>query len=80
MNKPTRRTPLRGIDLLLTALAVTLALVCIPMMLELSGGAGGRAMLLCGLVVPPALGLAFVHLRDGAPRSAPEPIRHDRAA
>ena len=78
MRKSEQSKPLSGLDLLLIAMAVTLVLLCIPMIIEFSGGTSGRAMLLASMVLPPVLGLGMVHLRDGAPPSAP--ARRDRAA
>ena len=60
---------------MLIATAVTLSLVCVSMMFEMSGATGERIKLLGGLLLPPVMGLGFVHWRDGAPRSAPAPIR-----
>ena len=68
-----------GFDLMLIGIAVTLALVCLSMMFEMSGASGDRIKLFAFLLLPPVLGLTFVHWRDGAPRSAPVRIRrpHD---
>jgi hypothetical protein len=74
MRQPDQPNSMSGFDLLLTALAVTLALLCIPMVIEFSGGTSGRVLLLSCMVLPPVLGLGFVHVRDGFPPSAPAPL------
>ena len=66
---------LSGFDLMLIATAVTLALICVSMLVEMSGASGDRMKLFGFLLLPPAIGLSFVHWRDGSPRSAPAPVR-----
>ena len=59
---------------MLTTVAVVLGLFFLPMILEMTGGGHDRAILLGAMVLIPMAGLTFVHLRDGAPPSAPGPI------
>ena len=66
----------RGLDLMLTTLAVIMVMFFIPMVLEFAGGSSGRALLLASLILPPVLGLGLVHWRDGSPPSAPVPIKN----
>ena len=74
MRPPRAESGIRGIDLMLTTMAVVLALICIPMVFDMSGGANKRLLLLGTLLLPPILGLLYVHRRDGAPRSSPAPV------
>lgn len=64
----------RGLDLLLGGIALSLSVFCIPMIVELSGGSGGRAALLGCMLAPPVLVLGLVQWRDAAPRQAREHI------
>ena len=64
----------KGLDLLLGGIAVLLSIICVPMIVELSGGSGGRAALLGCMLVPPVLVLSLVQWRDAAPRQAREHI------
>ena len=74
MSKSQTPRSAKGLDLMLTTVAVVLGLFFLPMILEMTGGGHDRAVLLAAMVLIPMTGLAFVHLRDGAPRSAPVPI------
>lgn len=74
MSQPQDPRPTKGLDLMLTTVAVVLGLFFLPMILEMTGGGHDRAVLLAAMVLIPMTGLAFVHFRDGAPRSAPVPI------
>ena len=73
MQPPKSSSP-KGLDLLLGGTALLLSIICIPMIVELSGGSGGRAALLGCMLVPPVLVLGLVQWRDAAPRQAREHI------
>ena len=69
-----KNTSGRALDLVLGGIALLLACICFPMIVELSGGSGGRAALLGCMLVPPVLVLSLVQWRDSAPRQAREHI------
>ena len=75
MKPPQSEKGAQGLDLMLTTLAVVMAMFFIPMIFEFAGGSSGRALLLATLILPPAVGLGLVHWRDGAPPSAPARVK-----